>query len=195
MSDGPHRSLNMRRDWRRLAERADAASFEPEEVLDTLPAALEHDWRAEVPERLCHRIRGILDDPQGSFFEDQVTRLDSLKAETAGLPLSDILLDCTMMAVINGYSGDPALREAARLALHCRAASGARQVEEHYFRKSTTHRAAHVRARIENAISRSDFVAIAGRAMGSDSGPPQVLVKKTGLDDGVRLSSGRNAHD
>ena len=105
MSDGPHKSLNMRAAWKRLAERADGASFEPEEVLVTLPAALEQDWRSEVPDNLCRKIRRVLADTEGSLFDDQINRLDSMRTETAGLPLSQTLLDCTIMAVDKRYSG------------------------------------------------------------------------------------------
>ncbi len=40
MSDGPHRSLNMRRGWKRFAKRADKEAYAPEEVCDAIPAAL-----------------------------------------------------------------------------------------------------------------------------------------------------------
>ena len=194
MADGPHRSLNMRRAWKQLAERADQTSFEPEDVLVTLPAALEQDWRAEVPQSLCRKIQGVLNNSQGTLFADVLTRLESLRTHAIGLPLSDTLLDCTMMAINDGYSGEAALTEGARVALSCRAASGARQVEEHYFRKSTEHRATHVRQRIESAISQSDLVATARRVTTVDTQGPRATLRKTGIDDGVRLSSRRPHH-
>lgn len=194
MADGPHRSLNMRRAWKQLAERADRTSFEPEDVLVTLPAALEQDWRAEVPQSLCRKIRDILNDRESTLFPDIVTRLESLRTHATGLPLSDMLLDGTMMALAKGYAGDAALTEGARVALSCRAASGARQVEEHYFRESTKHRATHVRKRIESALSQADLVTTARRVTSNDIPAPRRPLRKMGVDDGVRLSSGRPHH-
>ncbi|MCY4635508.1 MAG: hypothetical protein OXG04_13560 [Acidobacteria bacterium] len=41
LSDGPHRSLNMRRGWKRLAERAANAAFDDNERRDALAGALQ----------------------------------------------------------------------------------------------------------------------------------------------------------
>jgi hypothetical protein len=43
MSDGPHRSLPMRRHWKDLAERAAKAAFSPDQVCEALPLALKCD--------------------------------------------------------------------------------------------------------------------------------------------------------
>ena len=185
----------MRLGWKRLAERAARAAFAPEEVLDTIPAALEQDWRAEVSESLCRTILGVLTDPQRDLFGDAITQLDSIRAASAGFSLSQTLLDCTMLAVYDGYAQQEALIEGARLALQYRAASGARQVEEHYYRKSTTHRPDYVRARIESAISQSDLAAIARRLVTGNDRPTRAAVNKTSLDDGVLLSAGRHELD
>ena len=69
MSDGPHRSPKMPRGWKKLAERADNKAYAPEEVRDALPEALEHDWRAEVPDSVCRRVRDILGDSQRSRLQ------------------------------------------------------------------------------------------------------------------------------
>ena len=136
MSDGPHRSLNMPRGWKRLAERADNKAYAPEEVRDALPEALEHDWRAEVPDNVCRRVRDILSDSQSSLFGDQrAKRLEALRRETAGYALGNTFLDYAIRAAARGRCGDEALREAAGKALTDRAARGARQVEEHYYRE------------------------------------------------------------
>ncbi len=188
MSDGPHRSLNMPRSWKRLAKRADNKAYAPEEVRDALPEALEHDWRAEVPDSFCRRVRDILCDSQSSLFGDQrAERLEALRGETAGYALGNTFLDCAIHAAARGRCGDEALREAAGKALTDRAARGARQVEEHYYRKSTLHRATHVRERIEAGVTQSDISLIAGRLVGTDKSESSLPAKRTGLDDGVQL--------
>ena len=189
MSDGPHRSLKMPRGWKKLAERADKKAYAPEEVRDALPAALEQDWRAEVPDSLCRQVRNILGDSQSSLFGDQrAERLEALRRETAGYNLGNAFLDYAIQAAERGGTGDEALKEATGKALSDRAARGARQVEEHYCRESTQRRAARVRERIESGVTQSDMAGIAGRVVGTDgTGGPRRPVKQTGIDDGVRL--------
>ena len=189
MTDGPHRSLKMPRGWKKLAERADKKAYAPEEVRDALPTALEQDWRGEVPDSLLRTVRFILRDSQSSLFGDQRSeRLEALHRKTAGYNLGNVFLDCVIQATELGHSGDEVLREAAGKALSDRAARGARQVEEHYCRKSTQHRAVHVRERIETGVTQSDITGIAGRLVGTDGNKePRRLAKKTGIDDGVRL--------
>ena len=103
MSDGPHRSLNMPRGWKRLAERADNRAYAPEEVRDALPEALEHDWHAEVPDSVCRLVRDILGDSQSSLFGDQrAERLEALRGETAGYALGNTFLDYAIHVAARG---------------------------------------------------------------------------------------------
>ena len=201
MTDGPHRSLKMPPGWKKFAERADKKAYAPEEVRDALLAALEQDWRKEVPDSLCRTVRYILGDSQSSLFGDQRSeRLEALHRKTAGYNLGNVFLDCVIQATELGRSGDEVLREAAGKALSDRAARGARQVEEHYCRKSTQHRAVHVRERIETVVTQSDITSMAGRLAGTDGNKeprrlaetdgtkgPRRLAKRTRIDDGVRL--------
>ncbi len=189
MSDGPHRSLNMRRGWKQLAERADNRAFAPEAIRDALPKALEQDWRAEVPESLPRQIRTIFEDTQSSLFEDEkIERLEALRSYTAGYPLSSVFLDCAIQAAAKGRTGEAAVSEAACDALKDRAARGALQVEEHFYRKTTENRAARVRERIESGISQSDVSGIARRLIETGkSEQPRTPAKQTDLDDGVQF--------
>ena len=115
MSDGPHRSLRMPRGWKKLAKRADNKAYAPEEVRDALPEALEHDWRAEVPDSVCKRVRDILGDKQSSLFGDQrADRLEALRGEAAGYALGNALLDYAIEAAARGRCGDEALRGRGR---------------------------------------------------------------------------------
>ena len=189
MSDGPHRSLNMSLGWRRLAKRADNSAFDPEEVRDALPAALESDWRTEMPAQVLTALRQVVDDRQGSMFgNDRRRRLEELRAETAGHPLCSTLLDFAVQAVEGGLTGDAAFRDIVKKTLCDRAARGVRQVEEHYLRKATLNRASHVRRRIEQGINLTDMPTIASAVLKESEANGRPLPdRKTGLDDGVRL--------
>lgn len=189
MSDGPHRSLTMRRGWTRLADRADNSAFAPEEIRDALLPALEQDWRAEVSEGQLRQIRHVFADEQGSLFDDdRIRQLETLKRNAAGYEFAGLVAECALQAASNGLVGDDALVEMATDALFDRASRGARQVEEHYYRKSAPDRALNVRARIENAIARLDVATLARQLVGVDpTRPRRTLVMQKGLDDGVQI--------
>lgn len=180
----------MRRGWKRLAERAGNTVFGDGERREALAAALEADWRAEVPDSLVRCMRRILDDPQGELFRDStIAQLEQSRDKAAGRPLAGALLDCAIQAVGQRYCGKEALEKAARDALQERAASGQRQVEEHWMRTSTPQRAGGVSDRIAAAIAGSDMTEIGRRCMKSDSTEAlRAPLKKTGIDDGVSLS-------
>jgi hypothetical protein len=189
MSDGPHKSLNMPRSWKKLAERADKRSYAAEEVREALPSALMRDWRAEVSESFCRQVQTILCDTQSSLFDDQkITKLEALRIQTAGYPLGNVFLDYAVRSAHKNGSANDALMEAVCNTLKDRALRGARQIEEHYRRESTDNRAIRVRQRIEQGIEASNIVLIANRLITTEKSGAQLRVKKrTGLDDGVQL--------
>ena len=188
MSDGPHRSLKMPRGWKKLAERADREACEPEEVRDALLEALEEDWRKEVPISICRRVRDILGDSRSSLLGDRRgERFEAVREETAGYTLGSTVVDFAIHAAARGRYGDEAWLEATSKALMDRVARGARQVEEHYYRKSTPQRATRVRERVGSAATQADIDAVAGRLAGIDKSKSPPPTKQTGLDDGVRL--------
>ena len=189
MSDGPHRSLKMRRSWKRLAERAEKSSFESEEVRQELPAALEQDWHEEVPETLCRQVSTILSDSQISLFEDlKIKQLVALRGEIGGYELANVFLDFIIQTVCNERVSDKVLIEAAYNTLNDRAMRSIRQVEEHYHRKSPRTHSVDLRKRMENAVMQTDITAIARHLVGIERNKQKPKsIKRTGLDDGVKL--------
>jgi len=84
MSDGPYRSLNMRRGWRQLAKRAGNGAYTPDRIRNAVILALAQDWRADVSDALAGRIREIFEGPQDSLFrEEKAARLETLRTMTA----------------------------------------------------------------------------------------------------------------
>jgi hypothetical protein len=81
------------------------------------------------------------------------------------------------------------MEDALKSALNDRAAKGARQVEEHYFRESSAPRAQRVRERIEEGIRGADIGGLARKILGVDRSSPAVRpsLRQEGLDDGVKL--------
>jgi hypothetical protein len=189
MSDGPHKSLNMRRGWKRFSKRADEKAFSPSEVCEAIPVALIQDWRAEIAQGLPRQIQAILSDNQTSMFGDQrIEKLDALKGENSGHPLANTLIDCAIQAANNGKSGEEAMTEATSAALMDRADRGKRQVEEHYRRESTLGRAQNVRERMNEGISLTDFTQLSRSFLGTgDRSLLKMPEKQTGIDVGAPM--------
>ena len=191
MSDGPHKSLLMRRGWKRLAGWADNCAFDPEQMATALAPALEEDWREEGCPDLLRAIRAALgDDRQGSLFGCQKpAALEHLRSLANGRPLPQLLIENAIQAAQTDRPTADILLDATVNTLTQRASRGAWQVEEHFLRHTTSPRAIHVRANIEEAISRGGCTSLAVHLLRDPDAPTtsRQPAKHEGLDDGVRF--------
>jgi hypothetical protein len=188
MSDGPHKSLPMRRGWKRVAECGDNRAFASEEISRAIIPALEQDCNSEIAPEFIDSIRKVFRDQETSLFKDQVNpQLDALRG-TAGWGIGRVVLEHAIQVAERGGVGTEGLVEATTNALTDRAARGARQVEEHYCRESGTPRAQRVRARIEEGIGSAAINGLARQILKLESRPSSSsALKQKGLDDGVKL--------
>ena len=188
MSDGPHRSLPMRRGWKKLAERADNCAFEPDQVAAAMPEAIEGDWREEVPPEFLDALRMAFGDPtQVSLFKSDCSeQLEKARPLAAGKPLAQLIVDCAIKVTVEGISENP-LVDAVSNACQNHGTRGIRSVEEHYKRKSSGTRAQKVRGRLEGACTKASFHDIASRLLNSSGSPKSRTPKQTGLDHGVSI--------
>ena len=186
MSDGPHRSLPMRPTWRRVAERADKRAFTPEEISQALAPAVEQDCRDDMSSEFLSDLRRVVEEP--SLFEDDAAaRLEALRPQ-ASSGLERTVLDNVSLLSAADVDGFAVVQEALKAALMDRANRGARQVEEHYLRKSSAPRANNVRGRLDDGIGCTDFDAVAARVLSVDPNrPSSTPLKQKGIDDGVSL--------
>lgn len=187
MSDGPHRSLPMRQGWRRLAECGDNHAFAPDEVSEAIIPALEQDCRAEMAESFLDGLWRIFCGRESALFEVSISQELQVLRQVTGPGIGRVILDHAILAADRGKLGKDGLLEAVRNGLTDRAARGARQVEEHYYRESSTPRAQRVRARIEKAIAGAPVEGLARRILKIEDGPAARLTIRQGLDDGVRF--------
>jgi hypothetical protein len=89
MSDGPHRSLNMTRSWKRVAERSDKRSYSREEVSESFVGALEKDCRREINTAFIDTAWRIFSDPEPSLFVTKIS--DQLElSRSLGIPEPDV---------------------------------------------------------------------------------------------------------
>src|SRR5258708_58653 len=81
MSDGPHRTLSMRRGWRHVAKCAGNDAYRPEEIGQWLLAALARDWHAEVPPKLVAVLSEALSDSHQTtlFVDDRRERIEAAR--------------------------------------------------------------------------------------------------------------------
>lgn len=186
MSDGPHKSLPMRRHWKDLAERTAKAAYSANEVCEALPHALRKDLR-EAP---LAAIRDILSGGQGSLFaEDKIERLEAVRQKNTRSAASNLVIDCAIQSVADGLTGDNAYRATLDNACAERVRSGFRSVEEHYLREAGAQSARFVRDRLDAARRQQD-IAIVVSAMMSGGKTPRggdYLPRQTGIDEGPSL--------
>ena len=187
MSDGPHRSLPMRRGWKRVAESADNEAFGSDEIRDAIPPALEQDCRAEMPPEFVESFKSVCEDQASSLFKDGLAaKLEGLRKD-AGPGLGRTALDFAIKAASNGSSEASLPEKAMKDALIDRAVRGMWQVEEHYIRKSTAARANRVRERMEQAIGNADINGVVRRVLDPKAKAVKQAPKRQGLDEGVKL--------
>jgi len=187
MSDGPHRSLPMRSGWKRVAERGDKRAFAADEISRAIVPALEQDCRTEMQLGFIDRVYKAFRDHETSLFKDGISQqLDGLR-DMAGSGIGRMVLDHAILVAERGGTGKRGMEDALRNALTDRAAKGARQVEEHYCRESSSPRAQKVRERIEEGIRGADIGGLARQIMEADSPSPRQPLRQEGLDDGVRF--------
>lgn len=186
MSDGPHKSLPMRRRWKKFAERAARDSYSLDEVASVIPSALMKDFQ-EVPLNQVRRI--LLDEGQIPLFHrDRADRLEEVRFSCCGSTAGNMLIDCAIEANANGLTGKAAFDAAVRNALEAYTRGSVHQIEEHYRRKQPGSEF-DVRNRMRAACKQVSFDSLASVMM---SGSADIkgkfeITKHTGIDEGPRL--------
>lgn len=186
MSDGPHRSLPMKRHWKDLAERAATPAFSAGEVADCVPVALRQDFR-ETP---LLKVRDIFGGGEQSslFSEDRAGQIEAARRACRGSAAGTALIDSALEANADGLAGDAAFKAALQTALAAHARAVCHQIEEHYLREEPQN-TARVRDRLAAARKRCDFGGLASEMM--SGGPTDKeslrLRKRKGIDEGPPL--------
>jgi hypothetical protein len=190
MSDGPHRSLNMNRSWKHVAECADNRAYSAAEVASAYLPALDQSCREEVPPAVWQQLTHLFTTPQHALFKEQrVDQIEALRAQVAGQPLGCSLIDAAVQRASEGALSEDTLVQATTQALAQRASRGIKQVEEHFYRTTNDHpRAENIRERMEGALTQIALEPLA-RTYLANGAPPKAArgAKQDGLDDGVQL--------
>lgn len=185
MSDGPHRSLPMRKHWKCLAERAGIPSFCPAEVQAALVVAL----RREFLEAPIQEVRAILNGAVQPtlWLDERVLNLEAARESCRGSAAGNMFIDCTIETVMSGMTGDTACQHALQNALGTHAQSCCRQIEEHHCRKEPRG-GPRVRARLNDARIQFRGAELSTELMSSQSSKASAhLSKHSGIDEGPSL--------
>jgi hypothetical protein len=187
MSDGPHRTLNMRKAWKALAERADGAAYTHAEVVAYVAPAVSSDWKYEVAPAYLNEIGQYLGCGQQShLFEKDPAEIDRLRRK-ASSPMEAAFAE---YARDTSLRGDAALHDVVHKTMRECAVRRTLQAHEHWVRKSSPTRAAHMKGRMQAAVITASTGIFGAMAQSVVSGarmsvnPP---AKRGGLDDGPAL--------
>lgn len=187
MSDGPHRSLPLRRHWKTLAERAAKEAYPTYEVGEALAHALKKEFLEAPLADICQILDG---KGQGSLFSDnRIDRLEELRETCRGSAAGNTLIDCAIDVVNAGMTGKPAQIIVLRDALAGYSLSVNRSIEEHYLREAGSRNANFVRNRLGAAYQQCSFGNIADEMLAGwgGFGTAKSLPRNLGIDAGPQL--------
>ncbi|SCA56746.1 conserved hypothetical protein [Candidatus Terasakiella magnetica] len=187
MSDGPHYSLNMRKAWKRVAEKGDTHACSISEVKDALADALAADFKYENGSESIDKIKDILSNPQGDLLSNNpVEQLEQNRLQFSGHELSERFIDHIQEALLDGNRGEMAVTIGVENALAERSMRYVRSIEEHYLREDSRARSTFLRSRLDQAIRQSSFHEITSELSNSgNSSWKQKSIKKNDIDQGV----------
>lgn len=185
MSDGPWKSLPLRRHWKQVAKHAETRAFSPAELVEPLETALRREAR-ELP--LDALRRAVAPGAQGLLFgHDMDAELDGILRDHPGVNVVHTFVACLRNEPANGSSGKEVLRSALVGTLDECARDHSRAIAEHYFRKCRGTMIP-VDRRLQDAQRSCDIEALASRLLGpSGQSASHLRAKRSGLDDGPLL--------
>ena len=184
MSDGPHRSLNMRPHWKTAARWAANLAHTADEVCGALAHALKKDIQGAP----IAAVRDIMNSDT-LFPGMRIEQLETLRARHPR-SAANSLIDCAIEATASGVNGEAGTALAVSAALEDIARAPVRGIDEHYQREAGAQASRTVRTRLDEALGRLDCSGIAA-ALLTPAGPPSRsgvgLPRQTGIDEGPSL--------
>ncbi len=189
MSDGPHRSLPMRKPWKELAKRGDQDAYDARQVAEAAADALASDFRNEVKWSLIDALKSTFTGRDNSLMLPEIAlhELESAKALAAGSVFGMNAVAWSLGLIKEGRFGLDAFHEAIGLAAKMRGFANVRSVEEHYLRKSNPQRSTNVSKRLQSAVSSLSEGRLGSMLVAPDVAKAERSRKKNHVDEGVAL--------
>ncbi|WP_323119751.1 hypothetical protein [Burkholderia alba] len=189
MSDGPHRSLPMRKAWKELAKRGDQSTYDLEQVTDAAKHALARDFRKEVDYSVIKALKDVFTGRDNSLGLPEIAlqQLEEARTLAAGSVFGLNAVAWGVYVVNSGRLDEDAFLEAIGFAAKERGIANTRQIEEHYLRKSNMRRANDLRVRLYTAISGMSEKQLGLALVAPETAHKSTLRKRSELSDGVPL--------
>lgn len=185
MSDGPHRSLNMRPHWKTAAQWAANLAHTADEVCAALAYALKKDILGAP----IAAVRDIMNSD--TLFPDMcIEQLEILRSRHPRSAAANTLIDCAIEAAAGGVTGDAGTASAVSGAMEDIARAQGRGIDEHYQREAGAQASRTVRTRLDEALVKLDCNGIASEILTSAHPPSRrevELPRQTGIDKGPPL--------
>lgn len=185
MSDGPHRSLNMRMHWKTAAQWASNLAHTADEVR----VALAHALKKDILEAPIAAVRDIMNSDT-LFPGIRTERLEALRARHPRSAATNSLIDCAIEAAAGGVTGEAGTVSAVSGAVEDIARAQGRGIDEHYQREAGARASRTVRTRLDEALGKLDCNGIAGEILAPARLPSRralELPRQTGIEDGPLL--------
>ena len=192
MSDGPYKSLPMRKPWRTVTEYAHKDSFTPDECASAMRSALHHDFSRDVPQDMLKAVASVLlENEQGNLLPNLAHQeLENIRYRFPSSALGDAVIEDTQAALQMGKTGEAAWAEGLTRAALNHADGSIRAVEEHYRSEpqkfQSEQKTVNVRERLAETL-RTEVVKGVGQevvAMHKGEKINTKLSKEDGLDSG-----------
>lgn len=189
MSDGPHRSLKLRKPWKELAKRGDQSVYDVDQVAAAATDALASDFKNEVKWSVIDSLKAIFTGRDNSLMLSEIAlqELEDAKVLAAGSVFGMNAVAWSAELINDGRFGLDAFHEAIGLAAKMRGFANVRSIEEHYLRESNHRRAGYVGKRLHDAISSFSEGQLGLMLVAPESTRTQPSSKMTQIDDGVPL--------
>lgn len=192
MSDGPYKSLPMKKAWKDVSERAHKASYSEEERAQSMCVALHKDFKREVGKDYLDALGRILvDQHQGNLLAEQAGfEVDAIHNKFTQAPLRDAVSGHVQAALFEGHRGELALAEGIYRAALEHGHAHIRQVEEHYKRNADNYterqKTINVRDNLTKTLASDSVHKFGHEIVGLVRGEAveTKLTKAIGLDDG-----------
>ena len=174
MSDGPHRSLPLSPQWRKVSARLENDACSRTETIEEIQYALTQDFM-ELPETLCRPLL-LQTEPIGNGTAPP-KRLGIIVVEQRERPEN------------KGVPSGAVHQRVVAAGLRIFGEEQLRSVKEHWYRELPSSEARRLETRMVGSWGKCDCAALAEKLVSHASGgssppPPQ---KQTGLDKGPRL--------
>lgn len=189
MSDGPYRSLQMRKPWRELAKRGEQLTYDQQEVAEAATAALESDFKREVKWSLINALKAVFACESNSLMIPEIAlmELEAVRPLAAGSVFGQSAVEWSICLVKEGYLAPDAAYTAIGLAAKDRGYANARSIQEHALRETSERIANGIADRVNGAISKLSEHDLGASLVNRGEHKRVRSRKRANIDDGVRF--------